>query len=99
QRLSAVDNWLDGASDRAALESKVKGLYAGSNLDQLDARMKWFKADTKAINASKDSMLVLARKLQPQLKELSDADDAMAGRLSALRPRYMQALIDWKKSK
>ncbi len=99
QRLSALDEWLDGASGQSAIESKVKKLYTGSELDQLDARMKWFEADSKAIDASTDSMLVLARKLQPQLKELSDADDAMDGTLSALRPRYMQALIEWKKSR
>lgn len=99
QRLSALDDWLDGASERPALEGKVAKLYAGSDLDKLDARMKWFKADTKAIDASKDSMLVLASKLQPQLKELDDAENAMEGTLSALRPRYMQALIEWKKSR
>ncbi len=99
QRLSALDKWLGDASSEAAIARKVARLYANSNLDKLDARMKWFKADTKAINASKDSMLVLARALQPQLKTLNDANDAMEGTLSALRPRYMQALIDWKNSK
>lgn len=99
QRLSALDEWLGGATSQSALAKKVANLYAHSDLDKLDARMKWFEADSKAIDASKDSMLVLARALQPQLKTLSDADDAKQGELSALRPRYMQALIDWKNSK
>ncbi|MBQ4853496.1 S46 family peptidase [Rhodanobacter sp. B2A1Ga4] len=98
QRLPALDAWLGGANTEAAIKAKVASLYAGSKLGNVDERMKWFGADSKAIDASQDSMLKLARAVQPQLKTLEDQADARDGELSKLRPRYMQAMIAWKDS-
>src|SRR5574337_519989 len=96
QRLSALDAWLGGAKTEAQLTARVAALYADSRLDQLGDRMKWFSADSQAIDASNDSMLKLARAVQPQLKQLEDESDARDGEMSKLRPRYMQAVIAWK---
>jgi hypothetical protein len=96
QRLSALDAWLGDARTEAQLSAKVAALYAGSKLDNADERLKWFNADSKAIDASTDSMLALARAVQPQLKTLEDQADARDGEMSKLRPRYMQAMIAWK---
>ncbi len=98
QRLPALDAWLNGAKTDAQLTAKVAALYAGSQLDQVDQRMKWFAADSKAINSSSDSMLKLARAVQPELKTLDEAAEARDGEMSKLRPRYMQAMIAWKDS-
>jgi V8-like Glu-specific endopeptidase len=98
QRLPALDGWLGGANTEAAIKAKVAALYAGSQLGNVDERLKWFGADSKAIDASGDSMLKLARAVQPQLKTLEDQADARDGELSKLRPRYMQAMIAWKDS-
>jgi hypothetical protein len=98
QRLPALDAWLAGAKTESQLKAKVATLYAGSSLDEVDQRIKWFNADSNAINASSDSMLKLARAVQPQLKQLSDEADARDGEMSKLRPRYMQAMIAWKDS-
>jgi len=98
QRLPALDAWLAGAKSKAQLTAKVAALYAGSQLDKLDQRSKWFNADSQAIDASHDSMLRLARAVQPQLKQLSDESDARDGEMSKLRPRYMQAMVAWKDS-
>ncbi len=98
QRLPALDAWLNGAKTEAQLTAKVAALYAGSKLDHVDQRVKWFNADSKAINASNDSMLKLARAVQPELKKLDEAAEARDGEMSKLRPRYMQAMIAWKDS-
>ncbi|MGH8159494.1 MAG: S46 family peptidase [Rhodanobacter sp.] len=98
QRLPALDAWLGDAKTKAQLTQKVAALYAGSQLGSTDDRLKWFNADSKAIDASNDSMLKLARAVQPQLKKLEDEMDARAGEMSKLRPRYMQAMIAWKDS-
>ncbi len=98
QRLPALDAWLGDAKTEAQLTAKIAALYAGSKLDRVDNRMKWFNADGKAIDASSDSMLRLARAVQPQLKQLEDESDARDGEMSKLRPRYMQAVIAWKNS-
>lgn len=98
QRLPALDAWLGGASSEAELRQKVAALYAGSKLGSVEERLKWFNADSKAIDASADSMLELARAVQPQLKQIEDQEDARAGEMTKLRPRYMQAMIAWKSS-
>lgn len=98
QRLPALDAWLGDAKTEAQLSQKVAALYAGSQLGNTDERLKWFKADAKAIDASNDSMLKLAVAMQPQLQKLEDEQDARAGEMSKLRPRYMQAMIAWKDS-
>ena len=98
QRLPALDAWLGEAKTEAQLSQKVAVLYAGSQLGNTDERLKWFKADARAIDASNDSMLKLARAVQPQLQKLEDEMDARAGEMSKLRPRYMQAMIAWKDS-
>jgi len=98
QRLPALDAWLGDAKTEAQLTQKVAALYAGSQLGNTDERLKWFKADSSAIDTSNDSMLKLARAVQPQLKKLEDDMDARAGEMSKLRPRYMQAMIAWKDS-
>ena len=98
QRLPALDAWLDGAKTPEQLKAKVAALYAGSQLGKVDQRMKWFAVDSQAIAASNDSMLKLANAVQPELQKLEDAQDARAGEMSKLRPRYMQAMIAWKES-
>ncbi|GGY21351.1 dipeptidyl peptidase S46 family protein [Rhodanobacter panaciterrae] len=98
QRLPALDAWLGDAKTEAQLSQKVAALYAGSQLGNTDERLKWFKADARAIDASNDSMLKLAVAMQPQLQKLEDEQDARAGEMSKLRPRYMQAMIAWKDS-
>ncbi|WP_133950244.1 S46 family peptidase [Rhodanobacter sp. TND4FH1] len=98
QRLPALDAWLGGAKTQAQLTAKVAALYAGSKLGNVDQRMKWFDADSKAIDASNDSMIKLARAVQPELKKMEDVADARDGEMIKLRPRYMQAMIAWKDS-
>ena len=98
QRLPAMDAWLGDAKTQAQLVQKVAALYAGSKLNNVDERLKWFKADNQTIDASNDSMLKLARAVQPELKEMEDEADAREGEMSKLRPRYMQAMIAWKDS-
>lgn len=98
QRLPALDAWLDGATTAGELKQKVAALYAGSRLGSADRRMKWFAADSKDIDASGDSMLKLARAVQPELRQLEDEQNARAGEMAKLRPRYMQAMIAWKES-
>lgn len=98
QRLPSLDQWLAGATTRPAIEAKVAALYKGSKLGDTAERMKWFKADEKAIAASNDSALKLATAVLPDLKKIEDAEDAHDGELAKLRPRYMQAIIALKES-
>jgi hypothetical protein len=98
QRLKALDAWLDGASDKAALQKKVAALYAGTSMTTTEGRLKWFNADQKAIDSSTDSMIVLARQLMPQIEQREKQEKAIAGQFQTLRPRYMEAMLAWNRA-
>ena len=98
QRLKALDAWLNGADDEAALKARVASLYAGSKLGNTADRMGYFNADAAALASSNDSMLKLASALLPELQKIDDEQKAEAGVLAKLRPRFMEAMIAWKDS-
>jgi hypothetical protein len=101
QRVPELDAWLGiGAGDKTipGLDAKLDALYAGSKLGDEAARLKWWKSDRAAIDASGDAALQFAAKVMPAILRLEDEGEARSGRISALRPQYMQAMIDFNAS-
>lgn len=98
QRVAELDKWLGiGAQDKVIpdLDTRLDALYAGSELGNVDGRLKWLKADRAAIEGASDPALELATLLMPVILRDEAADKARGGRISALRPQYMQAMIDF----
>src|SRR5690625_7219320 len=85
QRLSSVDDWLDGANDKETIQARVDALYAGGQLHDTDKRLRWFEADATAIHDSSDDMLALARGLPPPLLYSHGADKDTSDPLSSCR--------------
>jgi hypothetical protein len=92
QRLPALDRWLDGASDPAALTRQVAALYRGSQLADTATRVQWLNASPAQIAASHDTWLQLMRALLPNLLAYEHDQKAIAGDDARLRARYMAAL-------
>jgi hypothetical protein len=101
QRVPELDAWLGiGANDKAipALDAKLDALYAGSTLGDEATRLQWWKTDKAAIDASHDAALQFAAKVMPAILRLEGEGEARSGRIQALRPQYMQAMIDFNAS-
>src|SRR3546814_9530786 len=101
QRVPELDEWLGiGAGDKAipGLDAKLDALYAGSKLGDEATRLQLWKADKAAIDASGDAALQFAAKVMPAILRLEDEDEARSGRIQALRPQFMQAMIDFNAS-
>nr|WP_298133801.1 S46 family peptidase [uncultured Pseudoxanthomonas sp.] len=96
QRVAAVDTWL-GGNDAAAVKRALDRL-AGTQLGSTDERLKWFAADRKAFEASKDPAIQYAVAVMPTLLKLEQERKTRAGENLAARPVYLQALADYKKS-
>ncbi|KRA52168.1 dipeptidyl-peptidase 7 [Pseudoxanthomonas sp. Root65] len=96
QRVAAVDTWL-GGNDAAAVKRALDRL-AGTQLGSTDERLKWFAADRKAFEASKDPAIQYAVAVMPTLLQLEQERKTRAGENLAARPVYLQALADYKKS-
>lgn len=96
QRIAAVDAWL-GGHDAAAVKRALDRL-AGTGLGSTGERLKWFAADRKAFEASKDPAIQYAVAVMPTLLQLEQERKTRAGENLAARPVYLQALADHKKS-
>ena len=82
----------DGGAD--ALVARL----AGSELGDLDARLKWFNADKAAFEASTDPAIQYAVALMPSLLEQEAARKRRAGEALTARATYLQAVADYKAS-
>ncbi|WP_305805561.1 S46 family peptidase [Stenotrophomonas sp. YIM B06876] len=96
QRNAVLDQWL-GGNDARTVDGLV-GKLAGSKLGSLDERLKWFKADRAAFEASTDPAIQYAVAAMPALLKLEQERKTRAGESLQARPLYLQALADYKKS-
>ena len=100
-RVAELDAWLGiSAGDKTVpdLDARLDALYAGSQLGDQAARLRWLGADRAAIEASQDPALRFAVQVMPALLRLEEEQEARSGRVSALRPQFMQAMIDFNAS-
>lgn len=97
QRVAAVDAWLGGDS-KAAVDQALARLDA-SRLGQLEERLKWFNADKAAFESSTDPAIQYAVAVMPTLMEMEKQGKTVYGISLQARPRYLQAVVDYKKSK
>jgi hypothetical protein len=98
ERLAALDSWL-GGNDQAAIDRSLNALYANTKLGDAAERTKWLTADRKAFESSQDSMIQLAVKLMPELLKMEEAERQNSGNDAKFRPRYLQGVIDYNRSK
>lgn len=96
QRLPAIDAWL-GGNDEAAIERALDAL-ATTGLGDAAERTRWFSADRKAFEDSKDPAIRYAVATMPMLLELEQAQKTRAGERLAALPAYLQAVADYRGS-
>ena len=97
QRIAALDTWL-GGNGQAAVEAALKRLD-GTALGSTGERLKWFKADKAAFEASTDPAIQYAVALMPTLLKMEQQAEIDRGKSLQARPLYLQAIADYKKSK
>lgn len=94
QRNNAVLEQFLAGGDAAALVNRL----AGSELGNLDARLKWLNADKAAFEASQDPAIQYAVALMPSLLAQEAARKTRAGEALTARATYLQAVADYKKA-
>lgn len=99
-RVSALDSamGLESDMDPEALQELLGAYYQGTELDQVDVRQSLMDASTQMLESSDDPFMRLAVALYPTQMAREEAEKERAGRDSRLRPKYMQAIIDWQAS-
>jgi hypothetical protein len=85
--------------DESKLDRALDAMYATTKLEDLDARLGWMDAPVEAFEASEDPFIRLAVALYPADLELEDEDETLAGLFDEARPRFMEALIAYQRSR
>ena len=99
-RVGAFDEALGLAddTDEAALSSILDAYYANTVLEDAETRLALMDASPKALEGHDDPFLRLAVAVYDSDMEREEAGKARSGRGDLLRPKYMQAIIDWQRS-
>ena len=99
-RVSALDAALgaDGEMDEDALTELLESYYAGTQLDEAQARLALMDASVEDLEASDDPFMDLAVALYETQLEREEEGKERSGRASLLRPQYMRAIIAWQGS-
>ena len=84
--------------DEDALTELLESYYAGTQLDEAQARLALMDASVEDLEASDDPFMDLAVALYETQLEREEEGKQRAGRASLLRPQYMQAIIAWQGS-
>ena len=100
-RVKAFDNamGLKAAADKGNLDEVLDTFYRETTLKDTEMRVNWLKAGRSEFERSKDPFIRLAVALYDTEMQIEDATKALQGQSAALQPLYMQAIIDWQKSK
>lgn len=102
QRVQAVDEIIAGVSVNerdSAIDRFVDKLYAGTSLTDVESRLAMLDAGKKQLLKAGDPFILFAAQLYPEIEELQEKRDAFDGALSALRPQWVAALMDWQEKK
>ena len=102
QHVAEFDAWFGIAGSRvdtARLDARLDEMYAGTELGKRETRLASMKAERQALEASADPFLRLAVALFDSDMALEREEKELRGRFEAVRPRYMEGLIAYRKSR
>ncbi|NQD37589.1 S46 family peptidase [Permianibacter sp. IMCC34836] len=94
-RIQGFDQQLPNGSD---LDARLTALYRGTELADTSKRLGWIGQPLSQFENSKDGLIRLAALLYDTAMALEDQRKEIDGEFDRLTPRYMQAVIAWKKS-
>ena len=96
QRVAAIDALLGDGSD-ASMQAALDALYKTELLSE-EARGQWATRSAEQFAASQDPIIALALALKPVTDAMEDKGKQRGGEIAQLRPLFMQAMIDHKRS-
>lgn len=99
-RVPAFDEALgiSAEMDAEALKAAIAPFYQGGALSDAESRLAWMDMSPTDFEASDDPFIKLAVALYDTEMAQEEASKDRSGRSAALRPLYMQAIIDWQRA-
>lgn len=99
QRVKALDDFLglNESVNTKVLSQTLDSMYADSQLNTTGKRLELMNATSTELEASQDPFMQMAVALYETGLTLEKASKDRVGRLAALQPKYMEAIIAWQK--
>lgn len=99
QRVAALDKFFELRQfDGAKLKSKLDNMYADTKLGDEATRLQWMQASVQDFIDSDDPFIQLAVATYDADMAIEGSEDELTGKLQVLRPKYMQAIIEYYRS-
>ncbi len=102
QHVMAFDQWLGiegNQVDGAELDARLDAMYAATSLGDTQARLDGIGKTPAELEASDDPFMRMAVALYEANLRLEEEDKDLTGRYQEARPRYMEALLAFEKSR
>jgi hypothetical protein len=102
QRLPVLDEWfgIDGTTNpREAVAGTLHGMYTATDLTDSEKRIALLEVDREILEASDDPFVELAVAMYETNLALEAEDEALEGQLLEARPRFMEALLAFQRSR
>jgi hypothetical protein len=102
ERLPVLDQWfgLVGDTDASdAIAATLHAMYTATDLTDSEKRMALLEVDRETLEASNDPFVKLAVAMYQANLTLEAEDEALEGQLLEARPRFMEALLAFQKSR
>lgn len=100
QKIQAVEKIFkgkEGQDKNKVLEQFVSFLYGNTKLGSAEDRLKMYDMTNKEMAKLDDPFINFARDLEKDREELRIRNKTFSGALNRLRPKLIQAYLEWKK--
>ncbi len=101
QRIADIDRFfgLDDGYNPEQLKAKLAKMYQATELDEEATRLAWMEKSVEEFEKSSDPFIQYAVKTFDARQKLEKEGKEESGQFNAVRPKYMQAIIAYNKSK
>lgn len=93
QRIAAVDELFPPSLTKQEVAAKIKEIYRGSKVLNLEERKRMTAEKTETLRGRKDPLLAFAFALEEQLAANREAERRWEGTVSRLRPAWRKAVM------
>lgn len=100
-RIQEIDQFfgIENGINEKALSIQLDKIYQTTTLVNLDTRLAWMNKSVEDFKESKDPFIQLAVNTYAVTKVLTEKKEELSGNIDVYRPKYMEALIAYFKSK
>ncbi len=101
ERIKDFDRFfkIDDGFSEARLDKRLSQMYSATKLGDEATRLQWMNKSVAEFEKSDDPFIQYAVQTYKVRKQMEDESKDLSGKLNAVRPKYMEAIIAYNKAK